>query len=225
MVEEEEVLRFTLNGKGAFADVLITSESDLADDDQSEEIPDPSDDIFRPPFVDPEKIITDENGGIIDIPIDTPGDPWAEPPYVFVGGEGVGAVASALLDEKGFLTEIRVQAPGYGYKLNLAEDKGVRCIIDSFTILRPGRGYKETPQMYVDGKLGVAEAIINDDGFVVGARILDRQRIFQELPEISIIGGGGFGAKLLASLACLDTEQLSTIGATKIGTGQYIDCP
>lgn len=225
VVEEEEVLRFTLNGKGAFADVLITSESDLADDDQSEEIPDPSDDIFRPPFVDPEKIITDENGGIIDIPIDTPGDPWAEPPYVFVGGEGVGAVASALLDEKGFLTEIRVQAPGYGYKLNLAEDKGVRCIIDSFTILRPGRGYKETPQMYVDGKLGVAEAIINDDGFVVGARILDRQRIFQELPEISIIGGGGFGAKLLASLACLDTEQLSTIGATKIGTGQYIDCP
>ena len=74
-------------------------------------------------------------------------------------------------------------------------------------------------------KIGVAEAIINDDGFVVGARILDRQRIFQELPEISIIGGGGFGAKLLASLACLDTEQLSTIGATKIGTGQYIDCP
>ena len=66
------------------------------------------------------------------------------------------------------------------------------------------------------------KAIINDDGFVVGARILDRQRIFQELPEISIIGGGGFGAKLLASLACLDTEQLSTIGATKIGTGQYL---
>ena len=57
-------------------------------------------------------------------------------PYVFVGGEGVGAVASALLDENGFLTEIRVQSPGYGYKLNRAEDKGVRCIIDSFTILQ-----------------------------------------------------------------------------------------
>tara|TARA_B100000035_G_C21027414_1_gene566835 strand:+ start:180 stop:3005 length:2826 start_codon:yes stop_codon:yes gene_type:complete len=225
VVEEEEILRFTLNSKGAFADVLITSGSDLADDDESEEVPDPTDDIFEPPVVNPDDVITDENGGIIDIPIDTPGDPWAEPPYVFVGGEGIGAVATALLDEKGFLTEIRVQAPGYGYKLNLAKDKGVRCIIDSFTILRPGRGYKETPQMYVDGKLGVAEAIINDDGFVVGARILDRQRIFEELPDVVIVGGGGVGAKLLPSLACLDTEQLSTIGATRIGTGQYIDCP
>ena len=70
------------------------------------------------------KIITDDNGGIIEIPVDKPGDPWAEPPYVFIGGEGFGAVGTALLDEDGFLTEIRVQANGYGYKKNRAVDQG-----------------------------------------------------------------------------------------------------
>ena len=79
--------------------------------------------------------------------------------------------------------------------------------------------------LYVDGELGVAEAVINDDGFVIGARILDRTRTFSKFPAIDIIGGGGYGAKLLPSLACLDTDALSTVGATKIGTGQYIDCP
>ena len=125
----------------------------------------------------------------------------------------------------GFLTEIRIKRNGYGYKKNLASDRGVRCIIDSFTILRPGIGYTEVPKMYVNGELGVAEAVINDDGFVIGARILDRTRTFDKFPAIDIIGGNGYGAKLLPSLACLETEALSTIGATKIGTGQYIDCP
>ena len=67
--------------------------------------------------------------------------------------------------------------------------------------------------------------IINDDGFVIGARVLDRQRTFDSFPDIKIVGGGGYGARLLPSLACLDTEALTTIGATKIGTGRYVDCP
>jgi hypothetical protein len=79
--------------------------------------------------------------------------------------------------------------------------------------------------MYVDGELGVAEAIINEDGFVIGARTLNRELTFSEFPEIVIVGGGGYGARLLPSLACLDTEALTTIGATKIGTGRYVDCP
>jgi hypothetical protein len=91
--------------------------------------------------------------------------------------------------------------------------------------LRPGIGYTEPPEMYINGEIGVAEALINGDGFVVGARILDRTRTFDKFPAIDIIGGNGYGAKLLPSLACLDTDSLSTIGATKIGTGQYIDCP
>ena len=47
----------------------------------------------------------------------------------------------------------------------------------------------------------------------------------EEFPEIVIVGGGGYGARLLPSLACLDTEALTTLGATKIGTGRYVDCP
>jgi len=228
VVEDAETLRFTLNGKGVFVDVVITAADDQNIEDFDEGVGDDLETVFlefQLPTVNPEDIITDNNGGIIEIPISDPGDPWAEPPYVFIGGNGVGAAATALLDENGFLTEIRIKRNGYGYKKNLASDRGVRCIIDSFTILRPGIGYTEVPKMYVNGELGVAEAVINDDGFVIGARILDRTRTFDKFPAIDIIGGNGYGAKLLPSLACLETEALSTIGATKIGTGQYIDCP
>ena len=228
VVEDAETLRFTINGKGAFVDVLITTADDqeIGDfDEGTGETPENDYQEFEFPSINPVKIITDENGGIIEIPVDKPGDPWAEPPYVFIGGEGFGAVGTALLDENGFLTEIRLQSNGFGYKKNLAADQGVRCIIDAFTILRPGVGYTEVPDLYVNGELGVAEAVINDDGFVIGARMLDKTRTFDEFPAIDIIGGNGYGAKLLPSLACLDTDALANVGATRIGTGQYIDCP
>ena len=228
VVEDAETLRFTLNGKGVFADVLITTADDLGIGDYDTgtgETPENTYREFEFPTIDPSKIITDENGGIIEIPVDKPGDPWAEPPYVFIGGEGIGAVGTALLDGDGFLTEIRLQSNGFGYKKNLAKDQGVRCIVDAFTILRPGVGYTEVPDLYVNGELGVAEAVINDDGFVIGARMLDRTRTFDRFPAIDIIGGGGYGAKLLPSLACLDTDALATVGSTRIGTGEYIDCP
>ena len=231
VVEDEELLRFTLNGTGAFADVIITTDADGNDDDPGDfddgegDNPETDPAPFVPPVVDPGKIITDPGGGIIEIPVDDPGDAWVEPPYVFIGGEGIGAVATPLLDEDGFITEIRIKAPGYGYKLNTADNSGVRCIIDDFTLIRPGYGYTYTPDVYVNGELGIAEAVINDDGFVAGVRIKDRARTFKEFPEIKIIGGGGYGAKVLPSLICLDTQQLTTLGSTKIGTGQYIDCP
>ena len=179
---------------------------------------------FRIPNVNTGNIITDDNGGIIEIPVDNTGDPWAEPPIVFISGEGVGATATALLDDNGFVTEIRIQSSGFGYKKNLAVDKNVRCIIDAFTILSPGIDYDSAPQMYVNGELGVAEAVV-ENGFVIGARVLDRTLTFEKFPTIELVGGGGYGARLLPSLACLDTAALTTVGATKIGTGRYVDCP
>jgi hypothetical protein len=77
----------------------------------------------------------------------------------------------------------------------------------------------------VDGRTDVAEAIINEKGFVIGARILDRETTFSTYPEIFVIGGGGFGAKLIPSFRCLDTDTLVRVGSTKIGTGRYVDCP
>lgn len=224
VVEDFEVLRFSVNGTSAYADVTIIDEG--GDFDESEgDTPETNFDNFEPPTVDSNEIITDDNGAIISIPVSRPGSPYAEPPYVFIGGEGIGASATALLDEKGFLTEIRVKSGGYGYKKNLPESNNVRCIIDTFTLIRPGEGYTEPPKMYVNDKLGIAEAIINEDGFVIGARILDREITFSSMPKIILVGGNGFGAKLLPSLVCLDTEALSTIGSTKIGTGRYVDCP
>ena len=229
IVEEAELLTFTISGQGASASVLITVADDQDIDDFDEGVGDsPESGIdleFKIPSINIDDVITDENGGIIEIPVDAPGDPYAEPPFVFIGGEGFGATATALLNADGFLTEIRVLSPGFGYKKNLADNSGKRCIIDSFTTIKPGIGYVTTPDIYIDGELGIAEAVINDDGFLIGARMLDRTRVFNSFPEILVVGGGGYGAKLLPSLLCLDTDGLSKLGSTKVGTGRYVDCP
>lgn len=226
-IELEEVMRFTIDGKGAYVDVTITTDKNV--DELDDGIGDGTiDTIFTPPTepsVDPNDIITDDNGGIISIPVTNPGSSYVEPPYVFITGAGKGASARALLDENGFVTEIRVTRSGFGYKKNLPSTKGVRCIVDSMTLIRPGVGYTSAPTIYVDGRTDVAEAIINENGYVIGARILDRKTTFSSYPEIFVIGGGGFGAKLIPSFACLDTDALTRIGSTKIGTGRYVDCP
>lgn len=233
IAEDYETLVFTINGTGASTSVLIVpdqnkkgSGSSLKDYDKGlGDVPETTYLDFQYPTVDSKKIITDNNGGIIQIPIDNPGSPWAEPPYVFVSGNGIGATATALLDKNGFLTEIRVKSSGYNYEKNIPKDNGIRCIIDSFTLIRPGIGYTSKPDMYINGQLGIAEAVINEKGFVIGGRILDRTKTFDKFPEIVIVGGGGYGAKVLPSLVCLDENALVTVGATKIGTGRYVDCP
>ena len=228
VVEEQEKLTFAITGKGASADVLIVSKKDLDLPDFDEGVGDSPEtvfDTFQPPTVNIPDVITDDNGGIIEIPVDNPGDPWAEPPYVWIGGEGIGATATGLLDQNGFLTEIRVLSPGFGYKKNRSGDNDKRCIIDTFTVTQFGVGYISKPQIYIDDEPGLAEAIINDDGFVIGARMLNRTKTFEGFPDVKVVGGGGYGAKLLPSLVCLDTDGLSKIGSTKIGTGRYVDCP
>ena len=225
-VEDVETLTFSINGTDASVDVLITVEDADTEDGGIGDSPETVFEEFKLPTVNTGDIITDKNGGIIEIPVDNPGGAWAEAPYVFIGGNGTGATGVGLLDGDGFLTEIRIHSSGFGYKKNLATDKNVRCIIDSFTILKTGSGYTSPPDLYVNGQLGIAEAILDvENGFVIGARILNRQITFEEFPTINIVGGGGYGARMLPSLACLDTDALSTIGATKIGTGRYVDCP
>ena len=228
VVEEQEKLTFAITGKGASADVLITTKEDLDLPDFDEGVGDSPEtvfDEFKPPTINIPDVITDDNGGIIEIPVDKPGDAWAEAPYVWIGGEGVGATATGLLDENGFLTEIRVLSPGFGYKINRSSDNEKRCVIDTFTVTQFGVGYQTKPEIYINDEPGLAEAIINDDGFLIGARMLDRTKTYEGFPEIKIVGGGGYGAKLLPSLICLDTDGLSKIGSTKIGTGRYVDCP
>jgi len=227
--EDDETLTLTIHSKGASCDVLIEAPTDQTVDDfdlGEGDTPETDPGLgIVPPIVDPAEVITDENGSIIDIPIKNPGTPWESPPFVVVKGEGIGANAFGLLDGDGYLTEIRVISGGYGYKKNLASGNGKRCIIDTFTVLRPGIGYIEKPEVYVNGVKGIAEAVINEDGFVIGARVLDRAVTFTETPEVRVIGKYGNGAQLIPSMICLGTQALADVGATKIGTGRYVDCP
>ena len=98
------------------------------------------------------------------------------------------------------------------------------CIIDSFTMLSPGREYTTEPTVYINGDPDVAESVI-ENGKVISVRIKNRSIVFDRYPKVIIIGGGGYGARFIPSFACLDQEARVEVGSAKIGTGKYIDCP
>ena len=91
---------------------------------------------------------------------------------------------------------LRIQGPRGGNAAIILNDNGcVKIKCGPYNTNIAGSGYTTTPKMYVNKSLEVAEAIINDDGFVVGARVLDRSITFDKLPLIEIVGGGGYGAR------------------------------
>ena len=228
VTEDEETLIFGIGGTGASASVLILSNlSGLSDEEIADLDDKSSEDLVDTPNRLPEAgdIITDRGGGIITVPILLPGDPYTEPPKVFITGEGYGASGEVLLDTDGFAKEIRIVDPGYGYKINLPDDAERECIIDAFTMIRPGQEYKSAPKVFVNGDSDVAEAVINPDGQVISVRIKNRSITFDSYPEVVIVGGGGYGAKFLPSFVCLDSASRVKIGSAKVGTGSYIDCP
>ena len=228
VTEDEETLIFGIGGTGASASVLILSdltglsEEEISnlEDKSSEDMTDNENNLPEAGI-----IITDKGGGIINIPILTSGDPYTEPPAVFITGEGYGASGEVLLDTEGFAKEIRIVDPGFGYKINLPDNVQRECIIDSFTMIRPGQQYEEAPKVFVDGDDEVAEAVINTDGQVISVRIKNRSITFDSYPEVVIVGGGGYGAKFIPSFVCLDSDARVKIGSAKVGTGSYIDCP
>ena len=218
-IEQNENLLFSIIGTSGFATVVILAQ------DEDVNIPvEPRNPCLRKPIAG--EPVTDSTGSIISIPIDSKGCPYLEPPRVIIGGAGAGATAIPLLDNNGRVSEIRVTRVGAGYKINSSQDQNLKCVIDSFTILNPGRNYKEAPQVFVDGVPGIAEAIIDDRGFVISVQILDRSLEVTELSKITFSGGGGFGARALPSIVCLPSlDELAATGYAKIGTGRYIDCP
>ena len=227
--EDSEVLIFGIDGTGATVSLLIESDSSTLSEEEIASIEDASTptpilpDEPKSPTTGPP--ITGPRGEIIYIPIEDNGDPYKEPPTVLISGNGTRAVAIALTDENGIVQEIRVTDPGYDYKINDPVSANKECIIDSFTMIRPGRLYESAPTVFVDGDPTVADAVINDKGQVISVRIKNRELMFSDYPEVKILGGGGYGAKFLPSLACLDPAERVRIGSAKIGTGSYIDCP
>lgn len=226
--EDDEALIFGIIGTGAQASVIIASYSDgftdeelLEEEDSSSNIL-PEDGSAKPPTIG--RTITGPDGGFIEIPIDDPGTPYVEPPVIIITGEGRRATAIPLLDSNGLLTEIRVTDPGVGYKLNSPSNSRKECIIDSFTMLSPGREYTTEPTVYINGDPDVAESVI-ENGKVISVRIKNRSIVFDRYPKVIIMGGGGYGARFIPSFACLDQEARVEVGSVKIGTGKYIDCP
>ena len=228
VIEDDETLIFAVTGTGASASVLITSDTANLSEEEINEIEDQSsNDIqdFPPSVPTAGNPVTDKGGGIIQVPILTPGTAYTEPPKVFITGEGYGASGEVLLDSNGFASEIRIIDPGFGYKINLPTTEKVECVIDSFTMIRPGQKYTSTPTVFVDGDSNVAEAIINTKGQIVSVRIKNRTITYDSYPEIKILGGGGYGAKFIPSFSCLSPEARVKVGSAKVGTGSYIDCP
>jgi hypothetical protein len=211
-IENNETVTFSIDKTNAFADVII--EGTFADKDKK-----PVEPCLKSPIA---TALTDEDGKIISIKIDDKGCPYVVKPEVIITGDGYGAAAIPLLDDKGYVSEIRITRTGLNYKKNVPTN--LNCIIDSFTMIRPGQNYTSEPTVYINGDPTIATAII-EDGFVKGINILDRTVKYNKLPSVVIMGGGGMGAKFLASLSCLDSKDLEAKGYAKIGTGKYIDCP
>jgi uncharacterized repeat protein (TIGR01451 family) len=219
------ILSFIINNTGAFVDVVLEADEQTITPTPEEPTPEEPEKerpkINKPVAGDP---ITNESGSIISIPISSPGDSFQKAPQVIITGKGYGATGIALLDDKGFVSEIRVTRTGTNYKINTPKDTNTECIIDSFTLISPGIGYESEPTVYINGDTTVAKAVI-ENGYVISVSILDRTKRYDTLPEILIVGGGGAGAKVLPNLFCLDIEELERRGYAKIGTGKYIDCP
>ena len=228
-VESEEKFVFTILGTGAQASVIISSElSGLSVEDRNK-LEDLSENDTtgssnnRLPTAG--EIITNGDGGVLEIPIQNSGDRFIERPSVFITGNGYGATGEVLLDNDGFAKEVRITDPGFGYKINTPSTASKECIIDSFTMISPGIGYKSVPTVFVGKSKDIAEAQINTDGQVIAVRIKDRTVTFEEYPEIIISGGGGIGARFIPSFVCLDPNERVKVGSAKVGTGSYIDCP
>jgi hypothetical protein len=218
-IETNETITFIINGTGASAQIIVLG--DIIEDEPV---------IITPlvPCINPPTAgvpVTNDSGAIISIPISRRGCPYQKPPRVIVRGKGYGASAIALLDENGYVSEIRVTRTGRGYVKNNPDNQNLTCVIDSYTLLNPGRGYTSEPDVFINGEQGIARARINELGYVFSVEVLDRTKTFKNIPSIIIRGGGGAGARVLPSLNCLDKVELETRGYTKIGTGKYIDCP
>lgn len=181
-----------------------------------------------PPFEPPEAgdPYVDPDGSIISVDIKDPGNgSYQVAPGIEISGDGYGAAGIVLLDDKGFVSEIRITRIGVGYAPNEPSKRGTVCVIDSFTIIRPGFGYTEPPKIFVNGDPNIAEAIVDENGFISGVNVLNRNATYETIPEIIVVGGEGAGGFVLPSLVCLPPEELETKGYVKIGTGKYIDCP
>ena len=179
--------------------------------------------VFVPPTLG--NPIVDNNGRIISIPIIDPGDPYLNPPFVTIYGEGVGGFASVDLDDNGKLKRVVVDRPGTGYTPTITTNDN--CYIDGFLVIRPGYQYTSAPTIFVNGDPTIARAIINAAGNLTSVEVINKVKTFSEFPSIEIVGGGGMGAKAIPSLNCIEPtlyrKYVTSVSPT--GADSVVDCP
>lgn len=177
---------------------------------------------FRQPILGKPEVC--EDGRIMEIPIVSRGDAYLSPPIVSITGAGYGASAIAELDKDGYLSRVRIQRAGIGYKPSRTRKN---CTIAQVVVMNPGFGYFREPLVYVDGRTGVARAIIDNEGKVKNIEVIDKTRIFNCTPKVEVFGGNGMGAKVIPVMECRDDSLYAEFqkGIAPSGSDSVIDCP
>lgn len=214
-VEGVENCVFAIDNTGASIDFSILG--DPPTNTTPQEPSDPEDPIACEAEV-------DENGSILSIDVCYPGTPYDYPPNVLITGTGFGATATAVLDDDGYVSEIKILTPGIGYQSN---SSGKQCILTGFNLIRPGNGYSTAPAVYVNGDSSIVKAKIQE-GRVIGFDIVNKTKTFTSFPEVEIFGDG-YGALAIPFIGCIPDAELNRIETETIAelstTGSYVDCP
>lgn len=221
LTEVQENLIFACNEFGASATVVIrasvetpalTPGVDRGDDDDG-----------TPEFDVP---IIDADGSIIDIEVKKSGHRYRSVPFISIDSNvGFGAIVEPILNSNGYLSRVRVIRGGQGYQ-GKTRPTNVVCQLVGFTMTNVGGLYDTAPTVYVDGKSDIARAILSPQGYVEEIQLLEGGQSYNEVPEVIITGGGGFGAKAKADLQCVPAEESELIlqGLAR-DPANYVDCP
>ena len=208
-------------------------DDDPDDDPTPEPVNPPGPPIIPPPPEDPTPpiipVVTGPGGGVVSVPTPAVG-PFKKPPLVPISGLGFGAIAKAEIDEDGNLTDIVVMSPGTGYPYSEPEMCG---ILTNIVLQNPGGYFHSSPTVYVNDDPTIAFAAV-EDGRVVEIRITNPQDIvYDEIPRIFIMGGGGYGAYARAVINFVPCDEVADrylrvvnkYNESKLGRISIVDCP
>lgn len=204
VLEAAVAIPFTIIGQEVSAEVIQTVPS------------------FTPPVLgDPEVC---DDGRVMHIPIIETGDRYKVPPIVVISGDGFGASAKAELNEEGYIKNITILRSGFGY---LPSRVNNNCVIDKIIVNSPGIGYYSTPTVYVNGESGVANARVDERGFVYAIEVINGTKLYSCTPKVEIFGGDGLGASAVAIMSCRSDElhKLYVNVVAPSGVDEVVDCP
>ena len=217
-------------------------DDDLKPEEEPEEDPEPEEELEPPvvPTLDPDDdtdpppntpVVVGPPGGVVSVPI-PPGLPkYKKPPFIPITGPGTGAVAKAELDDDGNLIDIVIKSPGIGYTPSV--DYNECGILSNIVITNSGGYYEFSPTVYINNDPTIAVAAIQD-GRLAEIRITNPQnKVYNSLPEVRIMGGGGFGGSAQPVITYVPCPEVSDrylnvvdkYNESKLGTVFVVDCP